>query len=292
MTSVRLLQSWRDRALRVGSRVHRSGCDVSRFISWRVGGGREFFERYDDLIIDSHKWVFIVGCNNSGTSLLQSLLASTGNFSTFPHEGQRYTRAFKRAEKRGHERVWTEYVNELRLTESDGKEAVPRLLHDWVRELPAPVNEVVVEKTTANAVRMRWLQSIFKNCYFIGLVRNGYAVAEGIRRKGSKSLVRGARHWNCVNRMMLDDAHHLEHYTAVRYEDIVNEPICEIERLLEFLEISNSDITSLERKIGNIRDCNDESISSLSQWDIAQIYHEAREMLERYGYSSSGLSGR
>ena len=35
---------------------------------------------------------------------------------------------------------------------------------------------------------MRWLQEVFPNSCFIGVVRNGFAVAEGIKRKGEKPV--------------------------------------------------------------------------------------------------------
>jgi hypothetical protein len=75
------------------------------------------------------------------------------------HEGQRYTRALR---------------------------PVPRLLFDWLEALGTPLSPRILEKTTANAVRMRWLHQAFPRSAFIGVVRNGYAVAEGIRRKGTR----------------------------------------------------------------------------------------------------------
>ncbi len=53
------------------------------------------------------------------------------------------------------------------------------------------------------------------------LVRNGYAVAEGIHRKGGKCYDRGARHWNFVNKLMLAHAVNIEQFMLVRYEDIM-----------------------------------------------------------------------
>ena len=75
------------------------------------------FERAAPALLAAHDWVFVVGCNNSGTTLVHDALAATGAFSYMPHEGQRYTDGVRRSVKRGHERVWSEYLDELRLTE-------------------------------------------------------------------------------------------------------------------------------------------------------------------------------
>lgn len=141
-----------------------------------------------------------------------------------PHEGQRYTRALARAARRGHERVWSEFLDDLRMSTKDDLSRAPCLLHDWMREFSVPIRETIVEKTTANAVRMPWLQKVFHRSCFIALVRNGYAVTEGIRRKGLKSVERGARHWNVVNKIMMEDAQDINNFLLLHYEDLVNKP--------------------------------------------------------------------
>jgi hypothetical protein len=136
-------------------------CDVTRTLDWHFRGGKIFFDRYYSELVNAHKWCFIVGCNNSGTSLLQSILERTDQISTLPTEGMLYTTVLARSTKREHRRVWTEYLHQFQMNGSDSVEHAPRLLHDWMRDLPAPVHEIIVEKTPANAVRMEWLQKAF-----------------------------------------------------------------------------------------------------------------------------------
>lgn len=265
--------------------------------SWHLGGGRLRASREYQAAVADHKWCFIVGCNNSGTSLLQGILEKSGQVSTFPHEGQRYTNALPPARKRGHERVWTEYLEELRLDENDSLHPAPRLVHDWMRKLAHPVRETIVEKTTANAVRMRWLQEAFPRSYFIGLVRNGFAVTEGICRKGRKSVERGARHWNRVNELMLRDAGSVERFLLVKYEDLVTKPGAAAARLAEFLALDAERValatagkydfcTLSGGGSQSISNMNLRSISRLSASDLDTIRRFAGPMLERLDYSS------
>lgn len=288
---------WKARRERIRWRMEEALADVARAVDWHALGGRRFFERHCTEIIRAHKWCFIVGCNNSGTSLLQRVLERSGAVSTFVHEGQRYTRALARARKRGHERVWTEFLDELGLTATDSLACVPRLVHDWMRELQAPVREIVLEKTPANTVRMTWLQEAFPRSYFIGLVRNGYVVAEGIRRKGGKPVERGARHWGTVNRIMLDNARHVDHFLEVRYEDLVNDFAATVRRIAAFLQIepgamlaARDGVYDATTVLGSgeygICDFNGPSLQRLTDEDIRAIRREAGEMLEYFGYGA------
>lgn len=272
--------------------------DIKRTINWHLFGGRRFYSKHVDDIVASHKWCFIVACNNSGTSLLQSMLERTGEVSTMEHEGHRYTQVIVRANKKHYERVWSEYMDELRMGEDDSIECLPRLVHDWMGALSFPLKRIIIEKTTANAVRMLWLQKAFPNSYFIGLVRNGYAVTEGIRRKGKKSLDRGAKHWNIVNKIMLEDSKALDHYLELKYEDLVSKPVETSEKISQFLGISKHKIEKALQKeyrfetirgyeALKIEDMNKESIDRLDNNDKKIIYKYASEMLDYLGYGSS-----
>ena len=289
---------WFERFKRFEVRFTLKFNDIKRAIKWHILGGKYFFNRYTPEILKAHKWCFIVGCNNSGTSLLQNLLESSGLISTFPHEGQRYTNVLTRASRRGYERVWSEFNQDLKLTGNDSLDCVPRLLHDWMTELPLPIKEIILEKTTANAVRLTWLQEAFPRSCFIGLVRNGYAVTEGISRKGEKSVERGARHWNLINKIMLQDSENLDNYLQIRYEDLVEEPQNVIEQIAEMISQDSDELNKeikrqfvlnavADSSMVNIRNYNDESIARLSHEEIRKIHNEAMEMLDYFGYEAN-----
>lgn len=285
---------------RLSNRITLKSHDFKRDIKWHLLGGRNYFSRYTPEMLKAHQWCFIVGCNNSGTSLLQDILDSSGFISTFPHEGQRYTNVLTRAARRGHERVWSEFNQDLRLTAEDSLDCIPRLLHDWMSELTLPIKPIILEKTTANAVRMTWLQEAFPQSCFIGLVRNGYAVTEGISRKGHKSVERGARHWNLTNQLMLQDAKNIDHFLEVRYEDLVENPKDMAKKLAklinvnydQFIEGINEKFSlneSIDKPKNNIRNYNAESIARLNANEIETIKSEAEEMLDYFGYSANSF---
>ncbi len=283
---------------RIAQRIALKSNDIERVVKWYMLGGRKYFSRNASEILRAHKWCFIVGCNNSGTSLLQDILDCSGLISTFPHEGQRYTNVLARAARRGHERVWSEFIHDLRLTADDSLVNVPRLVHDWMAELSQPVKEIILEKTTANAVRMEWLQEAFPQSYFIGLVRNGYAVTEGISRKGGKSVERGARHWNLTNKIMLEDAKHIEHFLEIRYEDLVEKPFDVVQQVAALIGLDYDDLSQgitkqysldviTDSSMKDVRNFNTESIARLAPDEVSKIYNEAAEMLDYFGYEAN-----
>lgn len=271
--------------------------DLGGAFEWHLLGGKRYFSHYYSEIVGAHKWCFIVGVNNSGTSLLQHILSNTGQVSTLPYEGQLYTRVLKRGIKRGYERVYSEYEHELIVDEAATTDEAPRLVFDWMRCLDTPVKNIIVEKTPHNALRMKWLRKVFPNSYFICLVRNGYAVAEGIRRKGDKSIERGARHWNQANKRMLEQASSMDRCLIVKYEDIVDNSSDTGRKLAEFLGIEDELIKEAFDKnysfdvqstaaVNPVVNMNIRSFEALSEKDRRVIAANAAEMLDYFSYTA------
>lgn len=269
--------------------------DVQRMLSWSVLGGKKEFTKKSAVIASQHKWVFILGCNNSGTSLLQRILNKSGQVSTWHYEGQRYTRVLPRAMRRGYERVWMEYRDDLTMPENSEDSLGPRLIHDWTTSLDQPLKPIVLEKTPANLLRMRWLQKVFPQSYFIGLVRNGYAVTEGIRRKSHKEIGRAASHWAAANKAMLKEAKSIDRFLEISYEDLAEKPAETTKTLANFLDLDAEalgaamsekyelkNVTGISKQ--GLTNMNKVSIDRLSEEDISLIKQNAGEMLDHFGY--------
>lgn len=268
--------------------------DICRDVHWQFRGKNYFGKHYLE-IVNSFRWMFIVGCNNSGTSLLHEIFRNCGQVSTLRHEGQRYSRALPRAYKKGHDRVWSEFIDDLKVAPCKSAELAPRLAHDWIHHLAKPIRPVIVEKTPANMVRMPFLQKSFPSAGFIGIIRNGYAVAEGIRRKAGKPLDRAARHWAKTNTIMIKEADQLNRFLEIRYEDMVGDFNAAAERLAEFVGIDVAPLIragrgrfSYETILGNqklpVCNLNLQSISRLSNSDIDIIRKNAAPLIDQLGY--------
>ena len=127
-------------------------------------------------------WVFVVGCYNSGTTLLSELLGHHPDISALPDEGQFLTDQLPQDYMLGLPRMWVNREDLFRLDENGTGPDPVRLEKEWAMRLDC-TKRVLLEKSPPNTARTRWLQANFSNAHFIGITRNPYAVAEGISRK-------------------------------------------------------------------------------------------------------------
>jgi hypothetical protein len=246
-------------------------------------------------IVTPKKWVFVVGCYNSGTELLASLLGSHASISALPTEGQFLTDQFLADYELGLPRMWALREELFRLNETEPGPNATRLKREWLMRLDRS-RPLFLEKSPPNAARTRWLQQHFENSHFIGLVRNGYAVAEGIRRKAEPYHLRDgwpldlcARQWNRSYEVLVEDSRHLQHITWLRYEDLASDTAAELKRITDFLEIEpfGPDLHGnweVHERREPIRDMNAESFRRLNADELRQITTEAEPMLLHFGY--------
>ena len=240
---------------------------------------------------DQAKWVFLVGCYNSGTTLLHDLLAEHPQIGSMPDEGQFFTDQLLVAREVGLRRLWALEPQLFWLDETGGEGIdVSRLKRQWGAQFNDPTRPVLLEKTPTNAARTRWLQAHFPGATFVGIIRDGRAVAEGIRRKTGCTLDRAVQQWVRSNKIMLRDFELLHRKRVVRYEDLTEDPARVVSELLAFLELPPMPLVNRdrERKIHEqcapIHNMNGRSLSSLLPEELQLIEHEAGDMLRAFAY--------
>ena len=238
-------------------------------------------------------WGFIVGCYNSGTTLLHDLIARHPSVGRMPFEGHYYTNQLLRPADIGLPRLWALSPERFRMRATDGNHInVRRLKRQWGARYNNSSLPVLLEKTPTNAARMQWLNAHFEGARFIGIVRSGYAVAEGIRRKAGHDIADAARQWRVSNEIMLEDAASLSHFRLLRYEDLTSRPRDIISDLLDFLDLDRGSYPSLDALNLNIHNSgietvanqNTRSVAALSDSDRQVITTEAGELLRHFGY--------
>lgn len=249
-------------------------------------------------------WCFVLGVNNSGTTLLHELLGRHREIRTLPGldlvaaEGQWHTDALPLAGDHDVPRLFAAEVEHFRRTEDDDGAPAVRALHDWAFQYVRHSEggwpgRVLLEKSPPNVVRSRWLQAHFPRARFVAMARHPCAVAEGIRRREGHDLRAAARHWAEANRLLLDDLPHLERWTGVRYEDLCDAPVATVQRLVEFLglepdvrrdDLTGLDVHSLDESVRTVENFNPRSFDRLSGEDMGVVAEEAGEVAERLGY--------
>jgi len=240
---------------------------------------------------DHARWVFLVGCFNSGTTLLHDLLAEHPLVGSMPDEGQFFTDQLLVARDVGLRRLWALEPELFWLDETRGTHIrVPRLKRQWGARFNDHTRPVLLEKTPTNAARTRWLQAHFPGATFVGIIRDGRAVAEGIRRKTGCSLALAVRQWVRSNEIMLRDFEYLQRKRLIRYEDLTEDPARVVGELLAFLELPAVSTVDRDRarkiheQYAPIHNMNDRSLSSLRPDELRFIEREAGEVLRAFGY--------
>ncbi len=149
-------------------------------------------------------------------------------------------------------------------------------------------------KSPADTLRERLIQSYFQDAYFIGVVRNGYAVSEGIVRKrefdpdrpnhmGLKTTISdAAEQWNNANRVLnsYNELGLLKNLIILKYEDLVSNSKKVLNSVLDFCELDKEGFEIPEFQ----KDLNDKQIARLSTEDIGAVTNIAKPMLTKFGY--------
>lgn len=247
------------------------------------------------------KWVFVVGCYNSGTTLLTNLLDAHPALQALPREGVELSDALPRPEALGWPRMWAQCEHHVRI-EPQGASAsarAQRIRKQWSRYAPAAA--AVVEKSIANMARLEFLAQHFAPAYFIYLVRNGFAVAEGIARRakprdwGNRDFERYplelcARQWALSDEYFQRDRHALSHVLELRYEHLAENPDTAMGEITEFLSLPDfpanlaTQTWDIHRVRSAIRNMNSDALARLTADDLDSIERVAGPTLQRYGY--------
>ena len=252
--------------------------------------------------LDPDRWIFIIGCYNSGTTLLQRMLWRHPQIASMAGEGFRYTDVLEWPESYGWTRMWHRCAEEIRIEPgARSRDLAERVKKDWALLLGADA-ENVLEKSVPNAARVPFLREHFRPAYFVYLVRNGYAVAEGIRRKarpgewGNETypdrypMELCARQWVESDRIVSRDAPDEDRLLTVYYEDLTEDPTRELRRIASWLGLGNLEMDPDRRqwhihgRREPVRNMNPESFRRLDEQEIEVITDVAGECLEKHGY--------
>lgn len=244
------------------------------------------------LLRGKYYWLFLLGANNSGTTVLERILQSHSLIRSLPSEGQLITDALPRPDRLGLVRIWSTRLDIFRWTDEDDPRPAWRAKRDWANSYPKR-HGILLEKSPPNTVRSRWLQRNFRPSRFIAIVRNPFAVCEGIRRRTGCHIETAAQHWRTANECMFADMDHLRKCFWLRYEDFTERPNECLHSIQAFLNLSSPfELSSVHNvsahgvtgEVRGLRNQNAESFNRLSSSDIRIINESAGPLMARLGY--------
>lgn len=240
--------------------------------------------------------IFVFGCPNSGTTVLWEALKSHPELSGPEVEDQDIAGmpdSMRHHLGKATFRLWAHpkfglayYVSGKDYNEDDA-----RKLRVIYRQSLLPKTRLVV-KSPAHTLRARLIQAYFPDAYFVAIVRNGYAVTEGIVRKRkhdpdrpqfkglTTTIEEASEQWFRANVVVVSHQKFLRRYLIVRYEDLVEEPECTLHKVLDHCRL---DKTGFSIPIFE-KDKNQEQITRLTKEEIEIVSRIAGPMLYHFGY--------
>jgi hypothetical protein len=260
------------------------------------------------VVSTPERWIFVVGCYNSGTTLLKTILESHPEIGGLPIEGAALSDVLTMPEELGWTRMWCQCPEHVAIQEIDSPEAkarADRIKRQWSFWFPDAAPNLL-EKSIANTCRMKFLQQWFRPAYFIHIVRNGYAVAEGIRRKADVDRWQNtvyeenyplhlcAEQWVESQRTVEEARADINRLLEVKYERLVEDPREILESVISFLGISPFECQietatwSVHGVQSTLKNMNDKSFANLSVSDIEAIREVGAEYLSKHNYVAAG----
>lgn len=242
------------------------------------------------------KPIFIIGCCNSGTTILWRALLSHGSFCGPDIESQdleNLPRKLKHYIGKATFRLWAHpkfkmayYFTQDSASEDD-KQKVVKVFNGYNIE-----GKRFIAKSPADTLRARLIQAYFPDAYFIAIIRNGYAVSEGIVRKRMNdpdrpkykglftSIDEAAEQWFRANVVILSHQNFLKKLLIIKYEDLVVDTKDTFNKIFDFCEMS---IKFNKIPIFDTNN-NSEQIARLNDYEKETITRIAMPMLIHYDY--------
>ncbi len=253
-------------------------------------------------VIKPAKWVFIVGCYNSGTTLLANLLQSHAQMNGLPNEGAFLSDVLPIPERYGWPRMWSECEEEIARDQVLGLAQANRIKKQW--SIWADENSpVLVEKSISNILRLDFLQQYFDPAYFIYIVRDPAPVAAGIRKKANIKrwgntkfeaeypIELCAKQWLRSEEVIRACESSLNRHLRIRYEDLTEQTDATMKSIADFLGVEGFESGigdsrwSIHEKSTSVKNMNGSSMKHLSQDEVDVIYRIAEPQMAANGYS-------
>jgi hypothetical protein len=246
------------------------------------------------------KLILIVGCYNSGTTVLNHILSKHEEISGLDTEGVALTKELKTPEDFGWNRLWYKCQDKLEISKLPKSPNVEQIKKDWARYFDSN-KSFALEKSIINGLNIDWFEQQFNHPYFIFIVRNGYTVAEGIRRRTLNKKRNGfkpgepypikwcAEQWVISNKLISKKLSNVKNSYQLLYENLMDNYDQTIQKLLEWLPLQSKilekpDSFRFHQQTRAIKNMNYSSLKNLKIDDIKKINSIAKDYLKYWGY--------
>ncbi len=238
--------------------------------------------------------IFILGSEYSGTDLLASLLCQQESIKQVIDNKKVLVDAL--SINIAIPQLWTEKEPLVAQLPGDKREFEQKKTA-WLKSLQQPSRFFAIENLPTGMAKSLWLQEQFPGAHFILMVRNGYAVALELQDKIRQRyeiepllLHRTARQWSRSLEIFQEAVPQLDHFLAVRYEDLIDNPENVTKKIFDFVnlpQLNTEELIPILQRQDSPFATSQQNATSLARMSAAQwavIKQCAGEMLAYYGY--------
>ena len=200
--------------------------------------------------------------------------------------------------------MWHKCESEMLIEKSNEVVVAERIRRHWASNISGSIGEkILVEKSIANLPRLEFFYTHFKPAKFIYIMRNGYAVAEGIRRRvdpriwgrtefgASYPIKLCAEQWAASDRAYKSTKNLIGDVLEISYEELTDETAATLEKVSSFLAVEAFPEAVLNtewlihREKSPIQNMNSVAISNLTAAEKIAISDVAGKVLSEYDYA-------
>lgn len=256
------------------------------------------------------RWIFVVGCYNSGTKLVTSMFAAHQSVASMPQEGRFFSDGITDLQQGGWGRMM--YMNrdkwDMPTDPTASENLKDMIVRDWSPLFNSNADRVVfLDKSICHSVRIPWLNEHFTENgikpHFIHIVRDGNVVASSVQRKSASNpllmdrfddgypLDMCAEQWVALNDKILDDTKGFENYSYVKFEELVQNPQQEIERLFVEAQLDGAKVAPIASGVAindvefevrtNLNDVHQKRFDDDANKDVQDI---TKRLMKVFGY--------